>query len=79
MADGREQEQLMQQREVERNWITLQEMQDMLTIGRTKAWQLASSGEVPAVKIGRSVRVDRRGLEEWLSQQDYTEKQESAS
>jgi excisionase family DNA binding protein len=64
----------MQQAEVERNWITLQEMQDMLSIGRTKAWQLVSSGEVPAVKIGRSVRVDRRGLTEWLSQQGYTEK-----
>jgi excisionase family DNA binding protein len=46
-------------------------MQEMLSIGRTKAWQLVASGEVPAVKIGRSVRVSRKELEGWLEEQRY--------
>ena len=61
----------MQQRALDREWLTLREMQEMLSIGRTKAWQLVASGEVPAVKIGRSVGVSRRELERWLEEQRY--------
>ena len=63
----------MQQGGLDREWLTLREMQEMLSIGRTKAWQLVASGEVPAVKIGRSVRVSRRELERWLEEQRYLE------
>ena len=56
---------------MDREWLTLREMQEMFSIGRTKAWQLVASGEVPAVKIGRSVRVSRRELERWLEEQRY--------
>jgi excisionase family DNA binding protein len=61
----------VQQAELDREWLTLREMQEMLSIGRTKAWQLVASGEVPAVKIGRSVRVSRKELEGWLEEQRY--------
>ena len=61
----------MQQAGSDREWLTLREMQEMLSIGRTKAWQLVASGEVPAVKIGRSVRISRKELEGWLEEQRY--------
>jgi excisionase family DNA binding protein len=61
----------VQQVGLDREWLTLREMQEMLSIGRTKAWQLVASGEVPAVKIGRSVRVSRKELEGWLEEQRY--------
>jgi excisionase family DNA binding protein len=61
----------MKQRTVEREYLTLQEMQAMLCIGRTKAWQLVASGEIPAIRIGRSVRVSRKELEQWLEEQRY--------
>jgi excisionase family DNA binding protein len=61
----------VQQVGLDREWLTLREMQEMLPIGRTKAWQLVASGEVPAVKIGRSVRVSRKELEGWLEEQRY--------
>ena len=61
----------MQQAGLDREWLTLREMQEMLSIGRTKAWQLVASGEVPAVKIGRSVRISRKELEGWLEEQRY--------
>jgi len=61
----------VQQGGLDREWLTLREMQEMFSIGRTKAWQLVASGEVPAVKIGHSVRVSRRELERWLEEQRY--------
>jgi excisionase family DNA binding protein len=61
----------VQQVGLDREWLTLREVQEMLSIGRTKAWQLVASGEVPAVKIGRSVRVSCKELEEWLEEQRY--------
>jgi excisionase family DNA binding protein len=56
----------------EREWMRLSEMQEMLSIGRTKAWEIVASGQVRAVKIGRSVRVHRPSLERWLAEQSYT-------
>jgi excisionase family DNA binding protein len=58
----------------EREWLTIREIQKELAIGRTKAWQLVASGAVPAVKIGRSVRINRRDFEEWLARQGYAKK-----
>jgi len=54
-----------------REWITLQEMQDLLGIGSTKAYELVSSGEVPSVRIGRAIRINRRQLDDWLDRQSY--------
>lgn len=64
----------MQQADTEREWLTIREIQKELAIGRTKAWQLVASGAVPAVKIGRSVRVNRRDFEDWLARQSYAGK-----
>jgi excisionase family DNA binding protein len=55
----------------EREWLTIKEVQEILAIGRTKAWQLVASGEIPAIRIGRSVRISRRDLDAWLRQQRY--------
>ncbi len=66
----------MQQAIVEREFLTLREMQEMLALSRTKCWELVASGQVPAIKVGRSVRVHRRGLEEWIIKHGYTENSE---
>jgi len=64
----------MQQADSEREWLKIREIQEELGIGRTKVWQLVASGAVPAVRIGRSVRVNRRDFEEWLAHQGYAKK-----
>jgi len=64
----------MQQATSEREWLTIREIQKELAIGRTKAWQLVASGDIPAVQIGRSVRINRRDLDEWLARQGYAKK-----
>lgn len=41
----------------------------LLGIGRTKAFQLIASGDLPVVRIGRCVRVPRTALELWITAQ----------
>jgi len=40
-------------------------------VRRTKAYELVATGELPAVRIGRCIRVNRRKLDEWLLAQRY--------
>lgn len=54
-------------------WLTLAEMRRFLKLSRTKCWELVASGEIRAVRIGRSVRVSRRSLDEYLERHAYTE------
>lgn len=50
--------------------ITVPEAGRILCIGRTKAYELATNGELPGViRIGKSLRVNRRRLLEWIEQQ----------
>ncbi len=52
-----------------KEWLSYSEAQEYVGIGRTKLTELVSSGEVPAAKIGRAVRISRRGLEEYMESQ----------
>ena len=52
-------------------WLSLKDVQQMLGIGRTKAYELIATGELPAVRIGRCIRVNRGELDEWLRAQRY--------
>ncbi len=46
-----------------------EEISRLLNIGRSKAYMLMASGELPVVRIGRSVRVPARALERWIDSQ----------
>jgi excisionase family DNA binding protein len=54
-------------------WLSLKDVQQLLGIGRTKAYELVTTGELPAVRIGRCIRVNRRELDEWLRAQRYVD------
>ncbi len=47
-------------------WITVDEMQDRLSISKNKAYQIANDGSLETVKIGRSLRVSEDSLNRWL-------------
>ena len=56
----------------EREWLTLQEVQEMLGIGHTKAYEpVTTPGGIPNVRIGRAIRINRRELIDWLERQKY--------
>jgi excisionase family DNA binding protein len=50
--------------------LTIEEAAEVLRIGRSAAYEAARRGELPAVRIGRTVRVPRRALEALLGAQE---------
>jgi excisionase family DNA binding protein len=57
--------------ENEQEFISLNELQEILAIGKTKAYDLVTSGDLPAVRIGRIIRINKQDLTDWLEQQKY--------
>jgi excisionase family DNA binding protein len=52
-------------------WISYSDAQKYAGLGRTKLWDLVSTGEVEAAKIGRAVRISRRSLDEYMKRNRY--------
>ena len=52
-------------------WLKVSEVAEELRIAHSRAYELVADGEIPAVKIGRSVRVSRKELDRWLEDQRY--------
>lgn len=51
----------------ERLALTVTEAASALGIGRTVAYDLIRRGEIPHVRIGRSIRIPRASLDSWLA------------
>lgn len=45
------------------------EVAETLRVGRATAYELMASGQLPVVRVGRSVRVPRAALEAWVRKQ----------
>ena len=52
--------------------LTVEEAAAALRIGRSAAYEAVRSGELPAVRIGRSIRVPRHRLEVLLGLENGT-------
>jgi excisionase family DNA binding protein len=52
-------------------FMKVAEVAQELRIARSRAYELVANGSIPAVRIGRSVRVRRKELESWLEGQRY--------
>jgi len=72
MTETHEQERDMATK-VQGAWLSYPEAQRYSGLGRTKLWELISTGEVAAAKVGRAVRISRRGLEEYMQRNAYVE------
>lgn len=59
--------------EQQHEWLKVPEVAEVLRIARSRAYELVQNGEIPAVRIGRSVRVSRKELDRWLEDQRYTD------
>jgi excisionase family DNA binding protein len=57
--------------DTQHEFLKVPEVARELRIARSRAYELVANGTIPAVKIGRSVRVSRRELERWLGEQRY--------
>lgn len=54
---------------VEALWLSYPEAQKLTGLGKTKLWELVSSGEIRAAHVGRAVRISRRSLEDYMERQ----------
>jgi len=47
--------------------LTVRDVQEVTQLGRTKIYELMRDGQLPYLRIGRSVRFRREALEAWLA------------
>lgn len=49
--------------------LTMSEVQGLLRVSKNTAYELAHRKGFPVVRFGRTIRVPRKALEEWLAKQ----------
>ena len=54
--------------ELEKRVYTVDEIQDILSIGRNAAYELVKSGQFHTVRIGGSIRISKKSFDAWLDQ-----------
>ena len=47
--------------------ITVEELAEILRIGRNSAYKLVKSGEIDIIRIGRTIRIPKNALLDYLS------------
>jgi prophage regulatory protein len=53
----------------ERLLLRVEEVAEMLGIGRSKTYELMAAGELPVVRVGRCVRVPAAAVRRWVEAQ----------
>ena len=56
--------------------LTVRDVQEVTQLGRTKIYELMRDGQLPYLRIGRSVRIRREVLEAWLAKLEEELRQE---
>lgn len=51
--------------------LTVKQVQGILQIGRTKAYELVNSGRLPSIRIGNAIRIPKERLLEFMQQECY--------
>ena len=52
--------------------LTVADTMHRTSLGRTKIYQLISSGEISTCRIGRALRIPAKALEAWVAKQQET-------
>jgi len=55
----------------QKEWFTTDELVRWLGLGRTKAYEMLRTGEIPSYKIGRIRRIRRGDVEAWLERNKF--------
>jgi excisionase family DNA binding protein len=53
---------------VDKQLLKVEEAAAVLSLGRSKVYELLACGELPAVKIGRATRVPADSLRRWVDE-----------
>lgn len=49
------------------SFLQISQVADLLEISDTTARRLVKTGVLPAVRVGRQIRIDQKRLQEWLN------------
>ena len=58
----------------DKDFLTIEEVQTILRIGRDKARNLAKTADFPAIKIGASIRIPKDEFTSWYQTVCYSKK-----
>ena len=50
-------------------WLTVKQAAQLLQLSEDTVYPMTHRQDLPAVRIGRAIRIDRRRLEEWAAAQ----------
>ncbi len=50
-----------------RGWLSYAEATELVGLGRTTLWKLASAGEIEVARVGRAVRINRESLTAYMT------------
>ncbi len=64
-------EQIVPKTSVGKRTYSVDEIRDILNIGRRKAYELCNSGCFKIVRVGRSIRVSKTSFDEWLDTDEH--------
>ena len=56
--------------------LSMQDVCEVLGMGKSWTYRRIKSGEIPSVKLGRSIKVKREDLEEYLESRRYQPEEE---
>jgi len=46
--------------------LKVEQAAQVLGLGRSATYELVGAGEIPSIRVGRALRIPRRGLTEWI-------------
>lgn len=52
--------------------LTSRQAAEMLNIGERSLWTMRQTGQLPFVKIGKSVRIPVAAIDKWIADQQHT-------
>jgi excisionase family DNA binding protein len=56
----------LRQVQIQREWLGYEEARRLIGLSRTTLYRLVKTGEIKGAQIGRSVRINRASLEEYM-------------
>ena len=57
---------------LERRTYRVEDLMELLDIGRSSAYELANQGFFKTVRIGSAIRISKKSFDEWLDKQEIS-------
>jgi excisionase family DNA binding protein len=66
IGDDRRQGRLEMLAEINPEWVTYKQAEELSGLSRTTLWKLVSASEIEAARVGRAVRINRDSLTAYM-------------